>query len=129
MMIIKDLELHFEVVYDYATDNQSILENIARQCRAKLMETIMLDRVELEQRNYCKVNRFEVELNTFELRIILDADINEQEVDGPNDEERLKTFKDWTNAVFKDYFTLETVRLENEEDEVVVKINLIPLEK
>lgn len=128
-MIIKDLELHFEVVYDYATDNQSILENIARQCRAKLMETIMLDRVELEQRNYCKVNRFEVELNTFELRIILDADINEQEVDGPNDEERLKTFKDWTNAVFKDYFTLETVRLENEEDEVVVKINLIPLEK
>ena len=82
-MIIKDLELHFEVVYDYATDNQSILENIARQCRAKLMETIMLDRVELEQRNYCKVNRFEVELNTFELRIILDADINEQEVDGP----------------------------------------------
>lgn len=89
----------------------------------------MYDRVELEQRNYCKVNRFDVELNSFELRIVLDVDINEQEVDGSNDDERLKTFKDWTNAVFKDYFTLETVRLENEEDEVVVKINLIPLNK
>lgn len=128
-MNVKDLELHFEVVYDYATDNQSILENVARQCRAKLMETIMLDRVELEQRNYCKVTRFEVELNTHELRVVLDVDINEQEVDGSNDDERLKTFKEWVNAVFKDYFTLETVRLENEEDEVVVKINLIPLDK
>mgnify|MGYP003082937014 CR=1 FL=1 len=128
-MIVKDLELHFEVTYDYATDNQTILENIAQRCRAKLMETIMLDRVELEQRNYCKVNRFEVELNPFELRIVLDADINEQEVEGSTDNERLKTFKEWTNAVFKDYFTLETVRLENEEDEVVVKINLIPLDK
>ena len=93
------------------------------------METIMLDRVELEQRNYCKVNRFDVELNTHELRVVLDVDINEQEVDGSNDDERLKTFKEWVNAVFKDYFTLETVRLENEEDEVVVKINLIPLHK
>lgn len=129
MMIIKDLELHFEVVYDYKTNDHQILESIAQQCRAKLMETIMYDRVELEQRNYCKVNRFEVELNSFELRIVLDVDINEQEVDGSNDDERLKTFKDWTNAVFKDYFTLETVRLENEEDEVVVKINLIPLNK
>lgn len=128
-MNVKDLELHFEVAYDYDTDNQTILENIARQCRAKLMETIMYDRVELEQRNYCKVNRFDVELNVHELRIILDADINEQEVDGSNDEERLKTFKEWTNSVFKDYFTLKTVRLENEEDEVVVKINLIPLNK
>lgn len=128
-MIIKDLELHFEVVYDYNTNDQTIIENIARQCRAKLMETIMLDRVELEQRNYCKVNRFDVELHPFELRIVLDADINEQEVDGSSDDERLKTFKEWVNAVFKDYFTLETVRLENEEDEVVVKINLIPLDK
>ena len=89
----------------------------------------MYDRVELEQRNYCKVNRFNVELNTHELRVVLDVDINEQEVDGSNDDKRLKTFKDWANAVFKDYFTLETVRLENEEDEVVVKINLIPLDK
>lgn len=128
-MNVKDLELHFEVAYDYDTDNQTILENVAQQCRAELMETIMYDRVELEQRNYCKVNRFDVELNVHELRIILDADINEQEVDGSNDEERLKTFKEWTNSVFKDYFTLKTVRLENEEDEVVVKINLIPLEK
>lgn len=128
-MNVKDLELHFEVAYDYDTDNQTILENVAQQCRAELMETIMYDRVELEQRNYCKVNRFDVELNVHELRIILDADINEQEVDGSNDEERLKTFKEWTNSVFKDYFTLKTVRLENEEDEVVVKINLIPLNK
>lgn len=128
-MSVKDLELHFEVVYDYETDNRQVLENIAQQCRAKLMETIMLDRLELEQRNYCKVNRFDVELSTHELRIVLDVDINEQEVDGSNDDERLKTFKEWTNAVFKDYFTLETVRLENEEDEVVVKINLIPLDK
>ena len=128
-MIVKDLELHFEVAYDYNTNDQTILENIAQQCRAKLMETIMLDRVELEQRNYCKVNRFDVELSARELRIVLDADINEQEVDGSNDDERLKTFKEWVNAVFKDYFTLETVRLENEEDEVVVKINLIPLDK
>lgn len=128
-MNVKDLELHFEVAYDYDTDNQTIPENVAQQCRAELMETIMYDRVELEQRNYCKVNRFDVELNVHELRIILDADINEQEVDGSNDEERLKTFKEWTNSVFKDYFTLKTVRLENEEDEVVVKINLIPLNK
>ena len=128
-MNVKDLELHFEVVHDYKTNDHQILENIARQCRAKLMETIMYDRVELEQRNYCKVNRFEVELNPFELRIVLDVDINEQEVDGSNDDERLKTFKEWTNAVFKDYFTLDTVRLEKEEDEAVVKINLIPLEK
>lgn len=48
-MNIKDLELHFEVAHDYDTDNQTILENIAQQCRAELMETIMLDRVELEQ--------------------------------------------------------------------------------
>lgn len=27
-------------------------ENVAAQCRAKLMETIMYDRVELEQQNY-----------------------------------------------------------------------------
>lgn len=128
-MNVKDLELHFEVKYDYKTNEHQILENIARQCRAKLMETIMYDRVELEQRNYCKVNRFDVELSVCELRIVLDVDINEQEVDGSNDDERLKTFKDWTNTVFKDYFTLETVRLENEEDEVVVKINLIPLDK
>lgn len=128
-MIIDNLELNFEVVYDYEINDRQVLENIARQCRAKLMETIMYDRVELEQRNYCKVNRFDVELNTHELRVVLDVDINEQEVDGSNDDERLKTFKDWTNAVFKDYFTLETVRLENEEDEVVVKINLIPLDK
>ena len=128
-MIIKDLELHFEVAYDYNTNDQTMLENIAQQCRTELMETIMLDRVELEQRNYCKVNRFEVELNPFELRIVLDVDINEQEVDGSNDDERLKTFKEWVNAVFKDYFTLETVRLENKEDEFVVKINLIPLDK
>lgn len=128
-MIVKDLELHFEVVCDYEINDRQVLENIARQCRAKLMETIMYDRVELEQRNYCKVTRFEVELSARELRIVLDVDINEQEVDGSNDDERLKTFKDWTNAVFKDYFTLETVRLENEEDEVVVKINLIPLNK
>lgn len=66
-MNVKDLELHFEVVYDYKTNDHQILENIAQQCRAKLMETIMLDRVELEQRNYCKVNRFDVELNTHEL--------------------------------------------------------------
>ena len=128
-MLVKDLELHFEVKYDYEINDRQVLESIAQQCRAKLMETIMYDRVELEQRNYCKVNRFDVELNSFELRIVLDVDINEQEVDGSNDDERLKTFKDWTNAVFKDYFTLETVRLENEEDEVVVKINLIPLNK
>lgn len=129
-MIIKDLELHFEVKYDYEINNRQVLESITRQCRAKLMETIMLDRVELEQRNYCKVTRFEVELNPFELQVVLDADINEQEVDGSNDDdERLKTFAEWTNAVFKDYFTLETVRLENKEDEVVVKINLIPIEK
>lgn len=128
-MNVNDLELHFEVKYDYEINDRQVLENIARQCRAKLMETIMYDRVELEQRNYCKINRFDAELNAHELRIILDADINEQEVDGSNDEERLKTFKEWTNAVFKDYFTLETVRLENEEDEVVVKINLIPLDK
>ena len=127
-MLVKDLELHFEVKYDYEINDRQVLESIAQQCRAKLMETIMYDRVELEQRNYCKVNRFDVELNSFELRIVLDVDINEQEVDGSNDDERLKTFKEWTNAVFKDYFTLETVRLENEEDEVVVKINLIPLE-
>lgn len=128
-MLVKDLELHFEVKYDYEINDRQVLESIAQQCRAKLMETIMYDRVELEQRNYCKVNRFDVELNSFELRIVLDVDINEQEVDGSNDDERLKTFKEWTNAVFKDYFTLETVRLENEEDEVVVKINLIPLDK
>ena len=128
-MIIDNLELNFEVKYDYEINDRQVLESIARQCRAKLMETIMYDRVELEQRNYCKVNRFDVELNTHELRVVLDADINEQEVDGSNDNERLKTFKDWTNAVFKDYFTLETARLENEEDEVVVKINLIPLNK
>lgn len=128
-MFVKDLELHFEVKYDYEINDRQVLESIAQQCRAKLMETIMYDRVELEQRNYCKVNRFDVELNSFELRIVLDVDINEQEVDGSNDDERLKTFKEWTNAVFKDYFTLETVRLENEEDEVVVKINLIPLDK
>ena len=128
-MIIDNLELNFEVKYDYEINDLQVLENIARQCRAKLMETIMHDRVELEQRNYCKVNRFDVELSARELRIVLDADINEQEVDGSNDNERLKTFKEWTHAVFKDYFTLETVRLENEEDEVVVKINLIPLDK
>ena len=128
-MNVKDLELHFEVKYDYEINDRKVLENIAQQCRAKLMETIMLDRVELEQRNYCKVNRFDVELSTRDLRVVLDVDINEQEVDGSNDDKRSKTFKDRANAVFKDYFTLETVRLENEEDEVVVKINLIPLDK
>lgn len=128
-MIVKDLELNFEVVYDYETNDKTIFENIAQQCRAKLMETIMYDIVELEHRNYCKVNHSSVELNTFELRVMLDADINEQEVDGSNDDERVKTFKEWTNSVFKDYFTLEMVRLENEEDEINVKINFIPLDK
>lgn len=51
-MIVKDLELHFEVTYDYETDDQTIFKNIAAQCRAKLIETIMYDRVELEQQNY-----------------------------------------------------------------------------
>ena len=106
-MLVKDLELHFEVKYDYEINDRQGSWKHAQQCRAKLMETIMYDRVELEQRNYCKVNRFDVELNSFELRIVLDVDINEQEVDGSNDDERLKTFKEWTNAVFKDYFTLK----------------------
>lgn len=128
-MRVKNVEFNFEVAYSYNTVMKNVMQEVAKQCRAELMETIMYDRVELEQRNYCKVNRFDVELNVHELRIILDADINEQEVDGSNDEERLKTFKEWTNSVFKDYFTLKTVRLENEEDEVVVKINLIPLNK
>lgn len=127
-MIVKDLELHFEVAYDYNTVMKNVMQEVVKQCHNNLYKEIEADIRTLESRDYCKVLDSTIELNAFDAKVILSVDINEEEI-GATGEECIAIFKDWSSEIFRMYISMSRVNVEGVIDERVVTAKLVPVKQ
>lgn len=125
-MIVKDLELHFEVAYDYNTVMKNVMQEVVKQCHNNLYKEIEADIRTLDSRDYCKVLDSTIELNAFDAKVILSVDINEEEI-GATGEECIAIFTDWSSEIFRAYISMSRVNVDGVIDERVVTAKLVPV--
>lgn len=123
-MKVNNIELNFEVVYDYNTVMKNVMQEVVKQCHNNLYKEIEADIRTLDSRDYCKVLDSIIELNEFDARVVLDVDIDERI--GATDEERLALFKDWSYEVFRAYTSLSSVAVEGVVERTV-RATLVPV--
>lgn len=125
-MKVNNIELNFEVVYDYNTVMKNVMQEVVKQCRNNLYKEIEADIRTLDSRDYCKVLDSTIELNAFDAKVILSVDINEEEI-GATGEECIAIFKDWSSEIFRMYISMSRVNVEGVIDEHVITAKLVPV--
>lgn len=127
-MLIKDLEMNFEVTYDYETKDQNILDSIAMQCSEKLLETLEGNMRSLEKWEECKVIEYSIDLSKYEASVVIDVEVDEDDL-GVSGDDCIPIFKKRAIFVFERYISLERVYFEGEEDGIVITAKLVSLDK